>query len=99
MAAYDAARQMKERLVAFAAEKWKVPASEVEFLPNRVRIGGDIISFPDFINQAYFARVQLSAAGFYKTPGNPLGPLDRTRTTRSIITPMAPPFRKSRSIR
>jgi xanthine dehydrogenase large subunit len=68
MAAYDAATQLKERLVAFASEKWKVAASEVEFLPNRVRIGGEIISFPDFINQAYFARIQLSAAGFYKTP-------------------------------
>ena len=68
MAAYDAATQLKERLVAFASDKWKVAASEVEFLPNRVRIGGEVISFPDFINQAYFARIQLSAAGFYKTP-------------------------------
>jgi xanthine dehydrogenase large subunit len=68
MAAYDAARQIKERLIAFAAEKWKVPESDVEFLPNRVRVGTDIIPFTDFINQAYFARIQLSAAGFYKTP-------------------------------
>jgi xanthine dehydrogenase large subunit len=68
MAAYDAARQLKERLVAFAAEKWEVPVSEVIFLPNRVRVGEIEIPFPDFIKQAYFARVQLSAAGFYKTP-------------------------------
>ena len=68
MAAFDAARQIKERLVAFAAEKWGVGAEEVQFLPNRVRIGETEISFPDFVKQAYFARVQLSAAGFYKTP-------------------------------
>jgi xanthine dehydrogenase large subunit len=68
MAAYDAARQLKERLVAFAAEKWSVDPADVIFLPNRVRVGETEIPFPDFIKQAYFARVQLSAAGFYKTP-------------------------------
>ena len=68
MAAWDAARQIKERLVAFAAEKYGVPASEVEFLPNRVRVGEQIFTFGDFVKQAYFGRVQLSAAGFYKTP-------------------------------
>ncbi|MET0746761.1 MAG: xanthine dehydrogenase molybdopterin binding subunit, partial [Rhizobium sp.] len=68
MAAFDAARQIKERLVAFAVAKWNVEAEDVIFLPNRIRVGGIEISFPDFINQAYFARVQLSAAGFYKTP-------------------------------
>ncbi|MBC7310864.1 MAG: xanthine dehydrogenase molybdopterin binding subunit, partial [Rhizobium sp.] len=68
MAAYDAARQIKERLVAFAVEKFGVSPDEVEFLPNRVRVGAEEIPFPDFVKQAYFARMQLSAAGFYKTP-------------------------------
>lgn len=68
MAAHDAARQIKERLVAFAVEHFEVPPDEVEFLPNRVRVGAEEIPFPDFVKQAYFARVQLSAAGFYKTP-------------------------------
>ncbi|APO75619.1 xanthine dehydrogenase molybdopterin binding subunit XdhB [Rhizobium etli 8C-3] len=68
MAAYDAARQIKERLVAFAADKWSVDPAEIVFLPNRVRVGETEVPFPDFIKQAYFARVQLSAAGFYKTP-------------------------------
>ncbi|KQO82123.1 xanthine dehydrogenase molybdopterin binding subunit [Rhizobium sp. Leaf262] len=68
MAAYDAARQIKERLVKFAMEKWNVGEDEVTFLPNRVRVGTEEIGFNDFIKQAYFARVQLSAAGFYKTP-------------------------------
>jgi len=68
MAAYDAARQIKERLVAFAADKWGVPPTDVVFLPNRVRVGDKEFAFADFVKQAYLARVQLSAAGFYKTP-------------------------------
>jgi xanthine dehydrogenase large subunit len=68
MAAHDAARQIKDRLYSFAAEKWGVPVADVEFLPNRVRVGAHEIPFPDFIKHAYFARVHLSAAGFYKTP-------------------------------
>jgi xanthine dehydrogenase large subunit len=68
MAAYDAARQIKERLFAFAAEKWGVPVADIAFLPNRVRVGDREIPFPNFVKEAYMARVHLSAAGFYKTP-------------------------------
>ena len=68
MAALDAVQQIKARLVAFACEKWSVDEAEVEFLPNAVRIGETVLSFDAFIRQAYMARVQLSAAGFYKTP-------------------------------
>jgi xanthine dehydrogenase large subunit len=68
MAAYDAACQIKERLVQFACDKWKVTSDEVAFLPGRIKIGAEEFGFDDFIKQAYFARVQLSAAGFYKTP-------------------------------
>ena len=68
MAAQNGARQIKDRLIAFAAEKYGVPADQVAFLPNRVRIGDQEISFDELAKQAYFARVQLSAAGFYKTP-------------------------------
>ncbi|HET7412655.1 MAG TPA: xanthine dehydrogenase molybdopterin binding subunit, partial [Pararhizobium sp.] len=68
MAAANAAQQIKERLVAFAAENWKVPADHIEFVPNHVRIGNHLVPFPDLIKAAYQARVQLSAAGFYKTP-------------------------------
>ncbi|MBB4063316.1 xanthine dehydrogenase molybdopterin binding subunit [Gellertiella hungarica] len=68
-AAYDAARQIKTRLIAFAAERWNVAPESIRFAPNRVEIGNkETIPFPDFIRLAYFARVQLSAAGFYKTP-------------------------------
>ena len=68
MAALDAARQIKERLVGFACAEWGVAAEAVSFLPNRVQIGGEVLSFDAFIRRAYMARVQLSAAGFYKTP-------------------------------
>ena len=68
MAAQNAARQIKERLIAFAAESHQVPREQVVFLPNRVRIGDIEMSFPDLIKKAYMARIQLSAAGFYKTP-------------------------------
>ncbi|WP_372886423.1 xanthine dehydrogenase molybdopterin binding subunit [Shimia sp.] len=69
MAALDACNQIKARLVAFAAAEWGVAADAVEFLPNRVRIGAELLDFGDFVKRAYLARVQLSAAGFYKTPG------------------------------
>ncbi|WP_373235755.1 xanthine dehydrogenase molybdopterin binding subunit [Cohaesibacter celericrescens] len=68
MAALDAAEQIKTRLVAFAMEKWGVDADAVVFLPNQVKIGEALMAFDAFISEAYMARVQLSAAGFYKTP-------------------------------
>ncbi|TNF20351.1 MAG: xanthine dehydrogenase molybdopterin binding subunit [Rhodobacteraceae bacterium] len=68
MAALDGAEQIKARLVAFAAEAWGVAPAEVVFLPNQVKIGDDIIAFDELVKKAYMARIQLSAAGFYKTP-------------------------------
>lgn len=68
MAAQNAARQIKDRLVDFAADKFQVAADQIVFLPNRVRIGNQEIAFADLVKMAYFARIQLSAAGFYKTP-------------------------------
>lgn len=68
MAALNAVEQIKARLVEFAAGKWKVSPDAVVFEPNQVRIGNEVLSFDAFIKQAYMARVQLSAAGFYKTP-------------------------------
>jgi xanthine dehydrogenase large subunit len=68
MAAANAAQQIKIRLIAFASEKFSVPAEQVEFIPNHVRIGNELMAFGDFIKIAYQARIQLSAAGFYKTP-------------------------------
>ncbi|MBL8583650.1 MAG: xanthine dehydrogenase molybdopterin binding subunit [Rhizobiaceae bacterium] len=68
MAAQNAARQIRDRLTDFAAEKYQVPVDQVVFLPNRVRVGNQEIPFPELARQAYVGRIQLSAAGFYKTP-------------------------------
>jgi xanthine dehydrogenase large subunit len=68
MAAQNAARQIKDRLIDFAAETHQIDRDQVVFLPNRVRIGNQEISFNELVRQAYIGRVQLSAAGFYKTP-------------------------------
>ncbi|WP_298852175.1 xanthine dehydrogenase molybdopterin binding subunit [uncultured Ruegeria sp.] len=68
MAALNAVEQIKERLVKFAVETWDVAPEDVTFHANQVHIGEDVLPFDAFIKQAYLARVQLSAAGFYKTP-------------------------------
>jgi xanthine dehydrogenase large subunit len=68
MAAQAAARTLKQRLAAFAAERHQVPVSEVHFLPGRVVAGGHEIPFPELVRQAYLARISLSAAGYYATP-------------------------------
>ena len=68
MAAQNAARQIKDRLCDFAAKKYGLEKDQIIFLPNRVRLGNQEIPFADLVKQAYMARVQLSAAGFYKTP-------------------------------
>lgn len=68
MAAQDAARQIRRRLEAFASEKFSVPLDQIEYLPNRVRVGNQEIGFNELVRQAFIARVQLSAAGHYKTP-------------------------------
>lgn len=68
MAALNAAEQIKTRLIDFAASNWNVAKDKVSFRANHVHIGDETISFDAFIKQAYLARIQLSAAGFYKTP-------------------------------
>lgn len=68
MAAYDAARQIKERLIDFTMRQFEVAREEVEFLPNRVRVGTEVVPFDTLVRAAYYDRVHLSAAGFYKTP-------------------------------
>lgn len=67
-AAQDAARILKARLTAFAAEKHNVDPSQVAFANNRVRIGNLSLAFEELVHDAYMNLVQLSAAGFYKNP-------------------------------
>ena len=68
MAAQAAAREIKTRLTAFAADHYKVPADQVSFTANRVQIGADYVDFPALVQLAYLNRVSLSATGYYRTP-------------------------------
>ncbi len=68
MAARDAARTLKARLAAFAANKMGGAPEDVAFEGDQVRAGADAVSFSDLARMAYFARVPLSATGFYATP-------------------------------
>ena len=68
MAALDAARTIKKRLIAFAAEAHGCAKAEVRFANNQVVAGGIKIAFNDLVRAAYMARVPLSATGFYRTP-------------------------------
>ena len=70
-AAQDAARQLRERLAKFAAEKFgagEVAASSVRFANDRVIVSDDAIPFEEVVAKAYLARVQLWSDGFYATP-------------------------------
>jgi xanthine dehydrogenase large subunit len=68
MAALDAARKLRRRLTAFAAETWDVAPENVVFDNGEVRVGDERISFAELANRAWMGRVPLSATGFYKTP-------------------------------
>jgi xanthine dehydrogenase large subunit len=67
-AAQAAARTLRERLAAFAAEHFKVAPDQVAFANNAVTVGARTLPFAELVRLAYFARVSLSATGFYKTP-------------------------------
>ena len=65
MAALNACEIIKARLADWSRETF---GHAPVFTADGVQVGARILSFRDFIHQAYVARVSLSAAGFYKTP-------------------------------
>ncbi|SEL27895.1 xanthine dehydrogenase, molybdenum binding subunit apoprotein [Colwellia chukchiensis] len=67
-AAQAAAKTIKARLISFACQHYQVTEAEVSFCNNQVKIAQQCFSFAEFVQQAYMARVSLSATGFYKTP-------------------------------
>ncbi|MBT3399541.1 MAG: xanthine dehydrogenase molybdopterin binding subunit [Rhodospirillaceae bacterium] len=69
MAAFNAANTIKDRMTGVAAEIFDTDADQVEFRQNRVYAGNESLSFSELAEQTYNRRVQLSAAGFYSTPG------------------------------
>lgn len=68
MAALDACNKIKQRLVAFAAEKYAVAQDEICFEHERWRMGDCQRTFPEVVMEAYLGRVSLSATGYYRTP-------------------------------
>ena len=68
MAARDAARTLRERLTAFAATRFECAAADVRFHDGSVEAGSKTLSFSELARLAYFARVPMSATGFYATP-------------------------------
>ena len=68
MAAQNAARTIRRRLIAFAATHYDVAEHDIEFQRGQVRIADSWITFSELVLEAYLHRVQLSATGFYRTP-------------------------------
>jgi xanthine dehydrogenase large subunit len=68
MAARHAAVILRERLASFAATRFNCPAAEVRFHDATVSAPGHTLAFAELARLAYFARVPMSATGFYSTP-------------------------------
>jgi xanthine dehydrogenase large subunit len=68
MAARDACRKLRASLAEFAARKLGGEPEAVEFRDGMVSAGERSMSFAQLARAAYFARVPLSATGFYATP-------------------------------
>jgi xanthine dehydrogenase large subunit len=69
MAARAAAATIKQRLIAFAAEEFKVPPEQIDFRDNRVFAGNEAMPFAALVHKAYLGQISLSSTGFYRTPG------------------------------
>ena len=68
-AAQDAAGKLRARLAAFAAQRCRTGVHDVRFSDDTVFAGDQHIPFCVLVQEAYMARVQLWADGFYATPG------------------------------
>jgi xanthine dehydrogenase large subunit len=68
MAARDACRKLRDRLVPIAARELGCEAGDVRFVDGVATGGGRRTPFSEVTRAAYFARVPLSATGFYATP-------------------------------
>lgn len=67
-AAQDAARQIRERLAAYAVKLYGGDVAQVRFAADVVHVNGHEVAFPVLVQKAYLARVQLWSDGFYATP-------------------------------
>ncbi|WP_164700130.1 xanthine dehydrogenase molybdopterin binding subunit [Modestobacter sp. KNN46-3] len=68
----NACEQIRERLAQVAAERLGVPPVDVRFGDGRVRgisFASEPVPWEEIVQLAYFQRVQLWAAGYYRTEG------------------------------
>ncbi|MEV7723685.1 xanthine dehydrogenase molybdopterin binding subunit [Streptomyces sp. NPDC087917] len=67
----NACEQLRERLLQVAATQLGANASDVRIVEGVARVLGNDkeLAWDDVVRTAYFQRVQLSAAGFYRTEG------------------------------
>jgi xanthine dehydrogenase large subunit len=68
MAARDACRKLRERLAAVAAGEIGCEVNDIVFRDGHAHGGDRRLPFSEVTRAAYFARVPLSATGFYATP-------------------------------
>ncbi|NML43671.1 xanthine dehydrogenase molybdopterin binding subunit [Ramlibacter sp. G-1-2-2] len=67
-AAQFAARQVRERLAAYVAEKQNCRPEQVIFAHGQVSGPEAVMTWEQLLDDAYHSRVQLWSDGFYKTP-------------------------------
>jgi xanthine dehydrogenase large subunit len=68
-AAQNAARQIRDRLAAFAARQYGGLDADVRFAADFVHVNGHTLPFGELVAKAYLARTQLWSDGYYATPG------------------------------
>ncbi len=68
MAAQNAARTIKDRLIAFAAQEAECAQEDVIFADGEIRANDKKWSFAALVKAAYLARISLSSTGYYATP-------------------------------
>ena len=67
-AAQFAARQVRQRLAEYVAEKQNCRPEQVIFAHGQVSGPEAVMSFEQLVDDAYHSRVQLWSDGFYRTP-------------------------------
>ena len=67
-AAQAAARAIRDRLAAFAAEQFGCAPGEVRFEAGAVRAGAATVELATLAKAAHAARISLSSTGYYRTP-------------------------------
>ena len=68
MAAWDACEQIKARLLRHGASLEGADEGDCHWVQGGLQVGRKFVPFAELCASAYLNRVQLSAAGFYKTP-------------------------------